>query len=142
MRFLPIPAWHRQYVRSHPGWPWINGGVAASGWSALFVALFVPEFVSASAVAQVLPTWLYILFSISWAAGGTAATTGLLHGCSRLEGLGLMLMAGGFSAYYIAVLAIRPTAAVLSVFIAFLVFGCVSRAWHLFMSGGYEGEQR
>lgn len=142
MRLLPIPAWHREYVRSHPGWPWISAGIAVSGSSALVVAVVAPDLVNESAVAIALPRWLYYLFSLSWTLGGGVATAALIRGCSRLEGAGLMLMAGGFSAYYIAAVAIRPTAAILSVFIVFMIFACISRSWHLFTSGGYEGERR
>lgn len=137
-----VPKWHREYVRSHPGWPWISAGIAVSGWSALAMLLVAPELVNESAAAIALPRWVYCLFTLSWAAGGSMATGGLLWGCSRLEGLGLMLMAGGFTAYYIAAITVRPAAAILSVFIVFMVFGCVTRAWYLFASGGYEGEQR
>lgn len=131
------PRWHRAYVRDHPGWPWITLGIGISG----LIGLITPWLVEESVIALILPEWSYYLFNAIWFLGGAASTFGNLRGRSDVEVGGLALVAGGLAAYYIAVISVRATSSLTALFIAFLTVGAVSRASHLFSSGGYAGEK-
>lgn len=131
------PRWHRAYVRSHPAWPWITIGLALSG----LIGLVTPWLVEESVIALILPEWSYYLFNFVWFAGGTASTLGMLRGRSDIEIGGLSLVAGGLTAYYIAVISVRATSSLTALFIGFLAIGAIARATHLFSSGGYAGER-
>jgi len=131
------PRWHRAYVRSHPGWPWVMLGIAISG----AIGLIMPWLVEESVVALVLPKWSYTLFNLIWMVGGACAMFGIVRGRSDVEIGGLALVAGGLTAYYIAIVSVRATASLTAVFIGFLAIGCIARASHLYFAGGYAGEQ-
>lgn len=131
------PRWHRAYVRSHPGWPWVMIGIALSG----AVGVITPWLVDESVIALILPRWSYYLFNVIWMLGGAAGTFGIVRGRSDIEIGGLALVAGGLSAYYMAVITVRATSSLTALFIAFLALGCIARASNLFFCGGYAGER-
>lgn len=131
------PRWHREYVRSHPGWPWVTLGLMLGG----LVGFVVPEALEESAIGLTFPEWVFYVFSAIWLFGGAASTFGLLRGRSDIEVAGLSLIASGLVTYYIAVVSIRALASLLALFILFLAIGAIARTSYLVASGGYAGEQ-
>lgn len=112
-------------------------GIAVSGG----IGLVLPWLVEESVIALVLPKWSYVLFNLIWAVGGCAGTFGIVRGRSDVEIGGLSLVAGGLTAYYVAVVSVRATSSLTALFIGFLALGCIARASHLYFAGGYAGEQ-
>lgn len=112
-------------------------GVCISG----LIALFAPEAVEQSAAAVVLPRWVVILLNLTWTIGGGAATVGMLRGNRQLHVPGMSLIGGGLLAYYSAIVALRPDAALQVCFIAILGVGCLLHAIFLGLHG-YSGTER
>jgi hypothetical protein len=135
VKWLPVPVWHRAYLRGHPLGLAVSVGILLGG----LLGLFAPELVTESAPSLVLPSWVRLTFYLVWTFGGGLATIGLLRGVRQIEVPGMMLIAGGLSAYYIVAISIRATSALTALFIATLALGCMGRAWHL-IRYGYEGE--
>lgn len=131
------PAWHRAYVRSHPLGLCVSFFIAVAG----LIGLVAPQLVNESAAALVLPGWQLTVFNTTWLVGGSLATIGLLRGLPNAEAPGLALIAGGLTAYYIAVVSIRASSALTALFIAGLAIGCIARAWRIYRCG-YDGVPR
>lgn len=133
MTWLGVPKVQREYLRSHPGWPWVMVGILLSG----IVGLVAPEAVAGSVIALVLPKPLLIAFNIVWVVGGGLGTFGIVRGHPRAEVPGLALIAGGLVSYYIAIVSVRAVGALQVLFILWLAVGCVVRAVRL-VHCGYE----
>ncbi len=133
-RLLPIPAWHRAYVRSHP----IGLAVALGIFLGGLIGLLAPGAVRGSAPTLILPEWVLVFFNVVWVLGGGLSTLGLIRGLREVEIPGMMLTAGGLGAYYITAVSLRSTSALTALFIALLSFGCAGRAWNLYRYG-YDG---
>lgn len=105
------------------------------------IGTFLPEAVDESVIALIFPAWVFYLFNLIWFLGGAASTYGLLRGRADVEVGGLSLMASGLTAYYIAVVSVRASSALLALFIFFLAVGSAARAFALIHRGGYLGER-
>jgi hypothetical protein len=126
-----IPTWHRAYARAHPLAPAISLGILLGG----LVNLFAPKLVEETASSVVLPELVLLLFNLTWAIGGAAATVGFFRGWLKLDAAGSLLIAGGLGAYYIVLISLRSTTALTAVFIALLAIGSALRAVQLFRHG-------
>lgn len=105
------------------------------------IGVMLPEAVDESVIGLVFPRWVFYLFNAIWLCGGAASTFGLLRGRADIEVGGLALVASGLTAYYIAVVSVRASAALLALFIICLAIGSAARIFALIHRGGYPGEQ-
>lgn len=129
-----VPPWHRAYLRSH----WVGLSVALGVCLSGLIALVAPEVVEQSASAVVLPSWVVTLLNVTWMIGGGTAAAGLLRGNRQLHVPGMSLIGGGLLAYYSAIVALRPEAALQVIFIPILGAGCLLHALFLGLYG-YSG---
>lgn len=129
-----VPTWHRAYVRSHPLGLMVAVGVFLAG----AVGLVLPAVTDSSAPGAILSTSGLVAFNAVWTLGGGLATVGLLRGNREIEVPGLALMAGGLTAYYIAVVTVRGVAGLAGVFMGTLALGCALRAVELYRHGYYS----
>jgi hypothetical protein len=105
------------------------------------IGVILPEAVEESVIGLVFPHWVFYLFNAIWFSGGAASTYGLLRGRADIEVGGLALVASGLTAYYLAVVSVRASAALLALFIICLAVGSVARVFALVHRGGYLGER-
>ncbi len=121
----------RAYVASHPLGVWLSIGIAVTGW----INVLAPSLSRETSSSIVFDPLILFAFNGIWAVGGSLCVFGLLRGRRKVEGAGMSLLASALATYYLAIIVIRPTAAITAVFILALAIGCAKRAFHLATHG-------
>lgn len=134
----PIPVLQRPYVSGHPIALLISIGFVFSGFVGL-LGLVVPGLVSESAVALVLPEFVYAIFNTLSLFGGVAAAFGIVSGRRDVEAFGMSLLASVLFSYFMTIIAVRPSSAIQIQFILWLGIGCALRVWHLTRPDASDG---
>lgn len=126
-----VPPGQRAYVASHSLGLWVSVGIALSGW----VNLLAPSLVTESVVSLLFSPLVLLLFNAAWALAGTLSVFGLLTARRQFEAAGMALLASGMLSYFLAVVSVRPSAALAGLFLPALAIGAAQRAWHLTTHG-------
>lgn len=121
-----VPPSHRAYLASHPLAVGLSIGIALTG----YINVLFPDWTESSA-RVILPSFILLMFNLTWMVGGSLSAIGLLRAKPKVEGAGMSLLAAGLLANYIAFVYVRPEAAVTGSFILTLSIACAFRARHL-----------
>jgi hypothetical protein len=126
-----IPPNQRAYFSSHPLGFCVALGLAASG----IVNLLFPQAVQETSAYLAFPSPLFYALSVAWAIGGVGCAWGLMRGIRNLEAGSDALLCSAILVQYIAVISIRSTSALASLYIPFIAIGFALRARHLTKTG-------
>lgn len=130
-RLNPVARSQHAYVASHPLGVWLSIGIAVTG----LVNMFAPGLTEESSSTIVFSPFVLFLFNLTWALGGSLSVFGLLRGRRKVEGAGMSMLSAGMLSLFLAIISLKPDAAVTASFILAIGIGCGLRARHLATHG-------